>query len=258
MGSGSSARVAKPAGHGVETGKEPCGDVCPQTAKDTKPMISLLEDGAEPIVMCGPSGAGKSTLYRSLITMELPNVRFRKGIQDTTRKLRAGEEDGKDYRFVSREAFDMNRKEENYYSCGIFERKCGDCYGLPSHELRADYDEHVQKYVVPILDIDVDRAHRIRQELRSKGHFVFILPPSVEALQQRLEGRKDMIEAGAKESYSRERMDYGFKECMEALRHKESWDLVLTNDDECSACGLLKQKVTEWYANLRPPAGVVA
>lgn len=130
------------------------------------------------LVLCAPSGAGKTTLTRR-ITARYQRIAF--SVSCTTRPPRAGEEEGKDYYFISREEFERRR------GAGYFaEWACvhGNYYGTPLAAAKALLDEGKDL----IFDIDVQGAAQLKRSLPG-AYFVYILPPSREALEERLKAR---------------------------------------------------------------------
>lgn len=129
-------------------------------------------------VLCAPSGTGKSTLVHRLME-EFPNLRF--SVSCTTREPRTGEVDGKDYHFITRNEFLAMRNTGKFVEWAEVH---GNFYGTPMDEvhkkLNAGFDL--------LFDIDVQGARQIRQRM-PHGCYVFLLPPSRQALLQRLANR---------------------------------------------------------------------
>lgn len=130
-------------------------------------------------VISAPSGAGKTSLCREVID-NLGGLRH--SVSYTTRAPRGGEQDGVDYHFVSVERF------EAMVAAGEFAEWAqvhGNRYGTAI----ATLDAARRAGVDLLLDIDCQGAAQLKQNYRH-GVFVFILPPSYQELQRRLEGRK--------------------------------------------------------------------
>lgn len=131
-----------------------------------------------PLVLAGPSGAGKTTIARQLVG-RFPEFAF--SVSATTRTPRAGEKDGRDYDFVSRETFEaMVEKDELVEWAEVH----GNLYGTPRRNLEEAMAS--DRYVV--LDIDVQGARQIR-ERTPEAVLVFVFPPSAEELRRRLASR---------------------------------------------------------------------
>ena len=129
-------------------------------------------------IVSAPSGAGKTTLVSGLIASD-PLVR--KSVSYTTRKPRSGEEDGRDYHFISEEAFQQRLAHGEFLETAHVH---GNLYGTSK---RAVERECVAGYDV-LLEIDWQGAAQIRK-IQPDAVAIFILPPSIEALEKRLRGR---------------------------------------------------------------------
>ncbi len=140
------------------------------------------------IVLTGPSGVGKGTLVRSLLQSH-PELYL--SISVTTRSPRPGEINAKHYYFVSREQFDMMIAQEELLEWAQF---AGNCYGTP----RKQVEEKIQQGKWVLLEIELDGARQIRTSF-PEAMRIFILPPSMQELEQRLRGRgQDSEEAIAR------------------------------------------------------------
>ena len=129
-------------------------------------------------IVSAPSGAGKTTLVSGLIASD-PLVR--KSVSFTTRKPRPGEENGRDYHFVTEEEFERMRARGEFLETA---RVHGNLYGTSrravERECAAGHDV--------LLEIDWQGAAQIRRILPD-AVAIFIVPPSIEALEKRLRGR---------------------------------------------------------------------
>ncbi len=162
-----------------------------------------------PLIISSPSGAGKTTLTRHL-RQEISDLRF--SVSHTTRKPRAGEEDGREYHFVSREAF------EELIQAGEFLEWAevhGNLYGTSRQELA-----HAQSNRGIIFDIDHQGARQISCAL-PHAVSVFILPPTMETLLARLRGRA---------SEDAETVARRFRVASAEIAHYGLFDYVLVND----------------------------
>lgn len=129
-------------------------------------------------VITAPSGAGKTSLVRALLEADSQAML---SISYTTRPMRPGEVDGKDYHFVSREAFEaMLDKGDFLESAEVY----GNYYGTSQPWLEGAMNSGNDV----ILEIDWQGAAQVRK-LFPQAVGVFILPPSVDVLRQRLKGR---------------------------------------------------------------------
>jgi guanylate kinase len=162
-------------------------------------------------VVSAPSGAGKTTLCRAL-TDSLENLRH--SISYTTRKPRPGETDGRDYYFVTEERF------RNMVQAGDFAEWAqvhSNLYGTSRrvlNEMRTDGTD-------VILDIDTQGAGQIKEKCR-EAVFIFIMPPSLEILEERLRNRKSDNEDEIKKRMRRAR---------DEIRDYTMYDYIIVNRD---------------------------
>jgi len=182
-------------------------------------------------VISAPSGAGKTTLCR-MAAQHFPEIR--NSVSYTTRKARPGEVDGRDYWFVDDEAFDrMVESGEFLEHAGVYGRR----YGTSKKDLEALLDEGWSV----ILEIDVQGAEKVRERLKG-GVYIFILPPSLKACEERLRSRgKD----------SPEEIRKRLKIAEEEIRKAPGYDYLIVNDDLGRAFEELKavmvaQKSASW------------
>jgi guanylate kinase len=122
------------------------------------------------LVVTGPSGVGKGTLIRSLCR-HFPDLRL--SVSATTRPPRAGEEEGRDYHFLSPEDFERRVEAGEFLEHATY---AGNRYGTLSSETEND---------PVVLEIEVQGARQVREALPDAIQ-VFIAPPSTEALRERL------------------------------------------------------------------------
>ena len=134
------------------------------------------------IILSGPSGVGKGTVREYIFSNS--NLPFVYSISMTTRKPRNGEEDGKDYYFVSPEEFQRNVNNNNFLEHASF---CGNSYGTPKDKVEELRNEG--KHV--FLEIEVTGATQILNNYKGPGVVsFFLMPPSVATLERRIKGRK--------------------------------------------------------------------
>ncbi len=172
--------------------------------------MSLPQLQRAPLVLAAPSGAGKTTIARALVERE---EGFSFSVSATTRAPREGEEDGRDYWFVSHARFrEMIRKGE----LAEWAQVHGHLYGTPLQSLvrASEGGRHV------VLDIDVQGARQI-QEAVPQALLLFIFPPSVEVLLRRLTGRGTEGEEAV-----RRRLSTALQELVAA----ESFNFFVKND----------------------------
>ncbi len=163
-------------------------------------------------ILSSPSGAGKTTISRMLLERD---AEIRLSVSVTTRPIRPGEVDGKDYIFVDQPAFDRMVEEELFLEWAtVF----GHSYGTPKAQVKAGLREG-QDF---LFDIDWQGTQQLYQKLETDVVRVFILPPSIDELRRRLTGRgtdsADVIAA---------RMERARGE----ISHWDGYDYVVVNDD---------------------------
>ncbi|WP_315755742.1 MULTISPECIES: guanylate kinase [unclassified Bradyrhizobium] len=130
-------------------------------------------------VLSSPSGAGKTTLSRLLIE-RMPGLRM--SVSATTRPMRPGEIDGRDYHFVDRARFeDMAKRNELLEWATVFDNR----YGTP----RAPVEAALSGGQDVLFDIDWQGTQQLREKARQDVVSVFILPPSAADLEKRLHTR---------------------------------------------------------------------
>lgn len=163
------------------------------------------------IVVSGPSGVGKTTLVRRLFSGGAPG--FVRSVSATTRAPRPGEEDGKDYFFLSEEEFLAREKRGEFLETAtVFGRR----YGTP----RRPVEEALRAGRSVILEIDVQGAESVRKS-GLPSLFVFVDTPSIRALENRLRRRGSNPEERARR----------LKEAERERRERVRFDAVVVNDD---------------------------
>ena len=186
------------------------------------------------LVLSAPSGAGKTTLIRRL-RAEFPAIGY--SVSCTTRAPREGEVDGRDYIFLSRQAFEERR------AAGAFAEWAevhGNLYGTPLAPVAAMLNEGRDA----LFDIDVQGAAQLKLNLAG-ATFIFILPPSMAELERRLRlrGQDDEEAIGRRLANARRE-----------LREAAWYDALVVNDDLDGAYDRLRAAyVTATLAPARNP-----
>ena len=162
-------------------------------------------------IVSAPSGAGKTSLVKALLDAQ-PQIRV--SVSHTTRPMRPGEVDGVNYHFVSREEF-HERLDHNEFleHAEVF----GNLYGTSQRWLEQTLNEGFDL----ILEIDWQGAQQVRR-LMPQAKSIFILPPSQEALRQRLTNRGQD---------SDEVIEKRMREAVSEMTHFVEYDYLVINDD---------------------------
>ena len=163
-------------------------------------------------VLSSPSGAGKTTLSRLLIE-RMPGLRM--SVSATTRPMRPGEVDGRDYLFVDKPRFEAMVKDDELLEWAtVFDNR----YGTP----RAPVEAALSSGQDVLFDIDWQGTQPLRDRSPKDVVSVFILPPSVSALEQRLHTR-----AQDSEEVIRGRM----RKAGDEMSHFDAYDYIVVNDN---------------------------
>lgn len=173
------------------------------------------------LIVSSPSGAGKTTLTRRLL-QEFPGFRF--SVSHTTRKPRATEVDGQDYHFVSEDEFQKLVATNRFAEWAEVH---GNLYGTTVDEIDL---ARAQGKTGVLFDVDYQGARQIKEKYPD-AIGVFILPPSMEELRRRLEGR------GSDDEASRQRR---FDKAREEIGHYPFFEYMVINDDIQQALGQLR------------------
>ena len=175
-------------------------------------MVEERKPRGKLIVFSAPSGTGKSTIAK-LILERFPNLRF--SVSATTRQKRTGETEGLNYYFLSKEAF-----EEKIRTGGFIEHEFffGNHYGT----LLDKTGEVIDSGTSMLLDLDVKGAVNLKKIFPDNSLLLFIKPPGMEVLKQRLQGRESEDEESLKTRLERARLE---------LEYSDQFDQVVVNDD---------------------------
>ncbi|PZQ99655.1 MAG: guanylate kinase [Cereibacter sphaeroides] len=164
------------------------------------------------LILSSPSGAGKSTLTKRLMVWD-PAIRF--SVSATTRPMRPGEVDGRDYHFRSRADFEALAA-----SGGMLEyaEVFGNFYGSP----RAPVEQAMTEGRDTVFDIDWQGGQQIRQAMGADAVSIFILPPSLVELERRLRNRAQDSDTVIADRMAKSR---------DEISHWAEYDYVLINKD---------------------------
>ncbi|MFT5113102.1 MAG: guanylate kinase [Parasphingorhabdus sp.] len=162
------------------------------------------------VILSAPSGAGKTSLARALI--ESSNS-IKLSVSHTTRAARPGENDGQHYHFVDHQVFEaMIAKNEFLEYAEVF----GNYYGTSLHSI----EQFLGRGLSVILDIDWQGARKVRQKVLDVLS-IFLLPPSLTALRQRLKQRGQD---------SDEVIENRMRKAMDEMEHYREYDYVIINE----------------------------
>ncbi|MDV4151226.1 guanylate kinase [Clostridium sp. AL.422] len=163
------------------------------------------------IVISGPSGAGKGTICKALLEKH-NNIYI--SVSATTRAPREGEVEGINYYFLSREAFEEKVKKNGFLE---YANVHGNFYGTPKVNVEKMLDEGKDV----ILEIDIQGALQVKENFK-EGVFIFILPPSMEELKQRI------IKRG---SETEESLMTRFKNAYKEINYVSKYNYAVVNDE---------------------------
>lgn len=163
-------------------------------------------------VISGPSGVGKTVLCNRMIERFRPNMVY--SISATSRLPRGGETDGQEYFFYTAELFESEIKKDSFAEWAVVH---GNYYGTPRAFLDSQRD--AGKHV--LLNIDVQGAFKIRKEY-PESVLIFIMPPSIESLEDRIRKRNMDTEDVLK---------HRLKNALDEMACCNQYDRVIVNDD---------------------------
>ncbi len=162
-----------------------------------------------PIIISAPSGTGKTTTCKRLI-QEMPDLRI--ATSHTTRKIRDGEIDGVDYFFISKKEFETKKNNNGFLEWAQVHTEY---YGTSFESIEKPQQEGLDI----LLELDVQGVDSLRN-MKFKGSYILILPPSIEEITKRLRKRGTETE----ESIER-RVNTGKEE----IKKYKEYDYVITN-----------------------------
>ena len=186
-------------------------------------MINYLTKGLL-IVISGASGTGKGTVCKKLLE-DLPQMFY--SISATTRQPRNGEVDGKEYFFIGVEQFKNWIAEEKFLE---YAEVYGNFYGTPLHKI----EERRNNGVDVLLEIDVQGALKVMSKCPD-GVYIFLLPPSIEELRNRIKNRG---------TESPESLKRRIESAQNEIATAKNYQYVVVNDEVDAAVDKIKAIIT--------------
>ncbi|WP_246448654.1 guanylate kinase [Novosphingobium flavum] len=164
------------------------------------------------LILSSPSGAGKTTIARKLLEQDRE---INSSVSVTTRPMRPGEVEGRDYHFASPAEFEQMVEDNAFFEWAtVF----GHCYGTPKAQIRAGLKEGRDF----LFDIDWQGTQQLYQKAEVDVVRVFILPPSLDELERRLISRQ---------TDSSEVIAARMARAQAEISHWDGYDYVVVNDD---------------------------
>ena len=186
------------------------------------------------IIFSAPSGAGKTTIVHNLLS-KIPELEF--SISATTRKPRGGEQHGQDYYFISTEEF-LHRIAKKHF-VEFEEVYTGTFYGT----LRTEIERIWQNGKTVIFDIDVEGGLHLKRKYGQQALAIFVQPPSMEVLMERLTGRG---------TDSTDKLAERFLKAEKELNYAPQFDIILKNYELQTACNEAEELVRQFLNPLAP------
>jgi guanylate kinase len=186
-------------------------------------MIPAMSERGKVFVITGPSGVGKGTLIKRLLAA-VPDLEL--SVSATTRGPRPGEEDGREYHFLTEEEFQRRVGEDDFLE---FASYSGNRYGT----LRSAVDDRLRAGRSVVLEIEVQGASQVRQSM-PEAIQIFIAPPAPAVLRERLVGRDTDSAAEIEKRLRRAEVE---------LEAQVDFPHVVVNDDVQEAASELERLV---------------
>lgn len=180
------------------------------------------------IIFSAPSGSGKTTIVHHLMQI-VEGLEF--SVSATSRAPRGVEQHGKDYYFLSGEEFDQKIAEDAFVEWE--EVYAGTKYGT----LRSEMERIWSKGHTILFDVDVKGGVRLKNIFGEQALSIFVMPPSIDELRRRLEGRA---------TDSPEKIEQRIGKANEELGYADKFDRTIINDDLDVAVEQVRKAVTEF------------
>jgi len=183
---------------------------------------NVKNSGPNPLVICGPSGSGKSTILKSVMSQPKYKDLLAFSVSHTTRKPRPGEVHGREYYFSDRD----NMRTE--IDAGLFIESAefsGNLYGTSKESVHKCRSQGK----ICVLDIDSQGVRQLKNVSNLSPVYVFVKPPSMSTLEERLRSRKTETEESLRKRLDAARQEIAFGE------EEGVFDALIVNDDLSAA-----------------------
>jgi guanylate kinase len=178
------------------------------------------------IILTAPSGAGKTSIAAYLLK-QIPQLSF--SVSATTRAPRGNEKDGVEYHFISPSKFEGHIYQNDFLEYEMVYE--GVYYGTLQSELTRIWN--LGK--IPVLDIDVKGAIRVQKQIGANCLSIFIMPPSIEILKERLENRK---------TETPESLEMRLDKAAYEISFSNQFNAIIQNNDLALACNETEKLIT--------------
>ena len=182
------------------------------------------------IIFSAPSGAGKTTIVQHLLK-KIPELEF--SVSATTRKPRGDEQEGQDYYFITKQEFLHRIAKKQFVE--FEEVYSGTFYGT----LRTEIERIWSHGKTVIFDIDVEGGLHLKRKYDGSALAVFVQPPSLEVLKERLAGRG---------TDNHDKLQERFEKAEKELNYAPQFDIILKNHDLQTACDEAEELVRQFLS----------
>jgi guanylate kinase len=188
----------------------------------------LSSERGKIIILASPSGGGKSTMAKKLLE-DFDRMKF--SVSATTRLPRQGEVDGREYHFLTKDDFKSRIDEDKFLEWEEFYN--GTMYGT----LKAHVESELDKGYFIMLDVDVLGALNVKEMYDDQALTIFIKPPSIDILEQRLRNRG---------TESEESLSLRLERAKTEIEYADKFDVVVVNDKLDAAYSEIKSAVEQF------------